>query len=377
MSAQEGFWSYVHADDEAEGGRIKQLAHDISSQFEMITGEPLSLFLDRDVISWGEAWRKKIDDSLSSVAFFIPVITPRYFKSAECRRELQFFARQFVRQNISELILPLLYLDVTSLLAEESTDELGSILKKFQWEDWRELRFAELSSENYRRGVARLAQRLVDINITLEKTTDQPEIERIEVDGDQEKYDEIDITSLATRGSNALGDLSETVSSIGEKIESVTQIMRAAGHSITNDGSERNKQRVAHTMSKDLAAPIEDIWNLSNSYVSHIHKADDAVRDIIQRAPLELKKSPELKKSICGFFKAIFRLVESQSGAFAALQGMVDAIPRVENMSRDLRPPLRRLRQGLTIMIEAREVNTDWVILIGKTGIVCDENMSP
>lgn len=89
MAASQGFWSYVHADDEAEVQRISRLARDVAAQFEMLTGEPLALFLDRDAIEWGEAWRDKVDSSLASVAFFIPVITPRYFMSPECRRELQ------------------------------------------------------------------------------------------------------------------------------------------------------------------------------------------------------------------------------------------------------------------------------------------------
>lgn len=93
MATSQGFWSYVHADDEAEGGRIACLARDVSSQFEMLTGDTLELFLDRDAIKWGDDWKNKVDSSLASVAFFIPVLTPRYFKSPECRRELQFFAR--------------------------------------------------------------------------------------------------------------------------------------------------------------------------------------------------------------------------------------------------------------------------------------------
>lgn len=78
MSSLQGFWSYVHNDDEAEGGRISQLARDVARQFEMLTGEPLALFLDRDAIKWGEDWRDKIDSNLASVAFFVPVMTPRY-----------------------------------------------------------------------------------------------------------------------------------------------------------------------------------------------------------------------------------------------------------------------------------------------------------
>jgi hypothetical protein len=36
----QGFWSYVHADDEAEGSRISRLARDVAGQFQILTGEP-------------------------------------------------------------------------------------------------------------------------------------------------------------------------------------------------------------------------------------------------------------------------------------------------------------------------------------------------
>ena len=51
---------------------------------------------------------------------------------------------------------------------------------------------------------------------------------------------------------------------------------------------------------------------------------------------------------------------------------MINAITPVEKMSRDLRPVLRRLRQGLTTMVEAREVTDEWVHLIDRSGIICD-----
>jgi hypothetical protein len=52
---------------------------------------------------------------------------------------------------------------------------------------------------------------------------------------------------------------------------------------------------------------------------------------------------------------------------------MIDAISPVEAMSRDLRDPLRRLRQGLTLMVEARDVTDEWVEMIEGTGIDCDD----
>ena len=58
MANPEGFWSYVHKDDQADSGRIVQLAHDVTAQYEVITGETISLFLDRDSLDWGDNWRE-------------------------------------------------------------------------------------------------------------------------------------------------------------------------------------------------------------------------------------------------------------------------------------------------------------------------------
>lgn len=85
MTDSVGFWSYVHKDDKADDGRITQLSHDICEQYEMLTGETISIFLDKDRNEWGDDWRNNIENALSSIAFFIPVITPRYLISPECR----------------------------------------------------------------------------------------------------------------------------------------------------------------------------------------------------------------------------------------------------------------------------------------------------
>jgi hypothetical protein len=154
----------VHADDKSDDGRIARLAKDVAAEFEMLTGEKIDLFLDKDAISWGEDWRNKIDDSLASIAFFIPVVTPRFFMSSECRRELRYFASRAKNLGVQELVLPLLYVDVPSLREDTPSDDLVALVKPFQWENWLELRFADVDSGEYRRGVARLAERLVEAN---------------------------------------------------------------------------------------------------------------------------------------------------------------------------------------------------------------------
>ncbi len=82
MVSAAGFWSYTRTDDEQDGGRILRLADRIQAEFSLLTGNDLDLFVDREAIVWGEAWRARIDDALDLTAFFIPIITPRYYTEA-------------------------------------------------------------------------------------------------------------------------------------------------------------------------------------------------------------------------------------------------------------------------------------------------------
>jgi hypothetical protein len=59
--------------------------------------------------------------------------------------------------------------------------------------------------------------------------------------------------------------------------------------------------------------------------------------------------------------------------AIQSTQKMMTASEPLEKMSRDLRPVLRRLKQGLTNLIEASGVSKGWVQLIEGTGIVCED----
>ena len=146
-----GFLSYVHKGDEADSRRISRLANDIVAQHELLTGDTIELFIDRKEIRWGDKWREKIDGNLGSVAFFIPVLTPRYLKSPECRRELQFFIRKAKKLGLNELLLPLYYVNIPSFDDESVENGLIRAVREFHYEDWRELRFADVNSEEYRR----------------------------------------------------------------------------------------------------------------------------------------------------------------------------------------------------------------------------------
>lgn len=378
MAQLKGFWSYVRNDDDAEGGRVSRLAQDVAGQFEMITGEKIDLFLDRDDIDWGEDWRNKIDDSLSSIGFFIAVLSPRYFMSSECRRELQFFARRAQNLGIKELVLPLLYVDVPSLHEDTPSDDLVRLVKTFQWEDWRDLRFLDVDSGEYRRGVARLAQRLVEANKMAEEANVTAEVLEPSTDDGEDPPGLLEQYAAAEA---ALPEWQMTLEAISEEITRIGSIVQEAAEDLERGDTQGKGFAARLTSARKLAQkmrePSERVWSFGNEFASQLHQVDTGLRLMIDRAPGEVRESPGSRPDICEFFNSIREMSASAHEGLGAVQSMIDAISPVEAMSRDLRAPLRRLRQGLTLMVEAREVTDGWVGLIEGTGIDCEDVPEP
>ena len=167
-----GFWSYSHDDDERDGHALLRLAARIQDEFALVTGESLILFVDRDQISWGEEWRRRIETALAETTFFIPIITPLYFKRPECRRELLSFVGQAQSLGAIELVMPILYVGVPDL-TEDSSDEARALVAKMQYTDWCELRLSAEDSAEYRRALNSLALRLAEISNRYEQNDTQ------------------------------------------------------------------------------------------------------------------------------------------------------------------------------------------------------------
>ena len=134
-----GFWSYVHADEESERGRILRLCQLLEAEFSLLTGRQIEMFVDRKDIAWGDKWRETIDDALTETTFFIAIVTPRYVNSVECRKELLLFAQNAAVRRVPELLLPILYIPVEGLTSE-SPDEVRSAIAKAQYIPFDELR---------------------------------------------------------------------------------------------------------------------------------------------------------------------------------------------------------------------------------------------
>lgn len=364
MTSSSGFWSYVHKDDDAEGGRIVRLVHDVVAQYEMLTNDTIQLFLDRDDMEWGDEWQAKVDGSLASVAFFVPILTPRYFASAACRGELNTFARRATDLGVGQLLMPILYMDFPGIDDETPTDDLVALVRRFQWVDWRELRWAEPDSADYRRAVALLAKRLVDANKAAEEST----VSDVAIQLAKSVDEEAGTIELLAAFETALPELTATTEGIATAIEEVVVV--ATEVSQRSDLQRQTFAQRLQTMrifATGLAAPAERISKLGDDFTSQLHDVDLGIRAVIERAAQE----PENREEFCKFFASIRSMVDSAETGLGALDGLKQTFEPLEKLSRDIRPPLREIRRGVTLLMEGRDVMRPWVELIDATGIDC------
>jgi len=159
-AAPVAFLSYAHHDDRR--GRISRLGHELADEVQARTGEPFPIFLDHDAIGLGEPWRRRLEQGLAEVTFLIPVLSPSFFKSGYCRRELEQFLQRERDLGRDDLILPISYID-SGWLEGDSDDAVRRALREVherQYFDWHELEPRQFSDPKVQRALRALADRI-------------------------------------------------------------------------------------------------------------------------------------------------------------------------------------------------------------------------
>jgi hypothetical protein len=369
--AAAAFWSYTHKDDEAEGGRIVQLARDLQNQYGVLTGGELTLFLDKDKIEWGDELRARIDQALAGTTFFIPIITPRYFQSNECRRELIVFAQETKRLKVESLLLPIFYVDVHELFAQdEPCDSAMRLVKEHKHEDWRLLCLEDPSSSEYRKGVRRLAERLVSV---VQKLTQEPQAsDTAEQAGDssssiaediQADDNEPGLIELLAEGEKAIPKWNKIIEAASPEIEQIGNLATDAatqmGASDAKGGGASGRLRVTIGLAERLKPHAEAILKLGQENATILVKVDPAITELLRQieadpqAALQTEGAPE-------FIKSVSTLAQSGKGAVEYLRGMSESFDQTARVSRTLRPPIRDIQRGLRGFMDAQSIYDAW-----------------
>lgn len=151
--------SYTRFDDEHNRGYLTELARRLSGEIEAQTGEPFPIFQNIDDIRWGEPFEQKIANVIAHATFFIPILTPSFFKSEYCREETRLFIAREQTLQRDDLILPIYYIVTPELEESErrTKDKLAQMLALRQHIDWRELRHESLDTPSVQKLFVQMA----------------------------------------------------------------------------------------------------------------------------------------------------------------------------------------------------------------------------
>lgn len=154
------FMSYVHSDNKYK--RLTKFHKHLSDELEAQSGEEFPIFMDRKDIKWGQNWRERIEEALDAVTFFIPIITPKFFNSIECREELEQFLKREKKLRRKNFIFPVYYIDCRQLndKEEQKNDKLAQEIANRQFLDWRDFRLKSITLVKCQEKLAEFASQL-------------------------------------------------------------------------------------------------------------------------------------------------------------------------------------------------------------------------
>jgi hypothetical protein len=358
-----GFWSYVREDDVGDDGRILTLSRDIRASYRLQTAEDLRLFVDRESIQWGEEWEKLIGDAIAGTTFFIPLITPSYFQSNACRQELLKFVREADRLGLRQLLMPVYWVTVKELEQDgpDSSDEAIRAIATHQWQDLREVRLEERESAEYRKAVnglaGEIAKRAVEVAETVDDVPSRPaEIleEATEDDG------EPGILEILTEGDEAFEKLTNIMGGIAEDIKEVGEISETANSDLEAAVARGQGTKAALTITeryaRQLSDPADRIADRGQEFAASMTSLDASMHTRLNI----LGEEGSLSDEHVEFLRGVEELAATSDEALDQLADMVRSATALANVSRSLRAPVRRMKEGLQGVLDGRAIIAEW-----------------
>jgi methyl-accepting chemotaxis protein len=280
------------------------------------------------------------------------------------------------------LVLPVLYVDVPGL-DENSDDDAFATVARIQWEDWRLLRLEDANFHGYRKGVNALAQRLVGITESValrpvREPSDDPSKRLASVsvalsaeagaaddgvDADQELA-EPGLVDVLAETEEALPRWNETINELSSVMTTIGELTNEAAVGLTaSDAAGRGfagRLNVARQLAAALEEPASRLLDLASHYSAQLRTVDAGVNTLIDVAP-ETADSEEERESVRELFGGIREMAMTSRGNVEALKEFMRTLETTASFSRDLRPPLQRIREALQRILDGQVVMDEWV----------------
>lgn len=141
------FLSYAQVDDDYANGAISRLRILIEREGRRVTGQKnFTIFRDIEHIVPGDTFEETITKALKQAFILIPIITPTYFESDACLRELKSFIEKENTLGRQDLVIPIYFVESNDMLRTEvamqgrpdTVQWAASIFKQRQYVDFRQ-----------------------------------------------------------------------------------------------------------------------------------------------------------------------------------------------------------------------------------------------
>lgn len=269
--------------------------------------------------------------------------------------------------------MSLRYIDSPRLTDPAEDDPIVLAVNEFHWEDWVPYRMEERTSKEYRTAVDKLARELVRRVAEVESTDLVATVEELEAnpegEGDPGFLDRV------AGMEEALPELNETMASLTAAVQDIGTFI-TAGTADIQRGEQQGKGfaarlTVARRVGSQLADPVNRIESLSQTFLSKVSLIDSGLRVMLPKLPEEVAEGSADRADVCEFLQTIREFSEASSSGLDSGLSMAQSTRELEGLSKDLRPPLRRLSIAMTSMSEARSIFDGWLDLINSLPIEC------
>jgi len=363
------FWSYAHSDDEHENGRISRLAKLIADEYELLSGEKLEMFTDHD-IKWGEAWKDRVDSALQTTTFFIPILSPGFFRSDECRREFLEFYNKAKSLGVSEYLLALRYIPVRDMVPD-SSEAILAVAAQTQYVPWDALRLMDETSAEYRTAVNSLAVRLLELS---EAVSAQPSVTPEEVAeaavAEDEGRGEIDPYDMSTPGSmevaaaipEQLSEMTATLDLLVKLAGEFSAPLQEATPRLAATDSFAEKILIARQVAAQLEGPSKALEDAGAEYTKILLATDPNIRALYDAVDPESQEEG-LAASLDTTATSLETLVGNAREAARQTSDSISAGRNLAKAMRDLRPALKRYESGQRNIVDGVAILAEWAAI--------------
>ena len=351
------FLSYARADD-AVYKMVRPFKELLAHFVHAKSGRRIRTFLDQENINWGEIWRDRLESEILGASVFIPLLSANYLESEMCRLEFNRFQASATALGVSDLLLPVLVIDAPAIFNDSSPDDVVREAAIRNWEIIEDAVLADAGSSQWKRTMARLADRFVSAYDSAEATLADAEFplsESVLADGSRSDLDDDDedpgLAELMGSIQSEIADLTSVAQELGPTIADLGSAAESAG----SPGPSATTQQIqawSLRAAREFHEPAERISALGERMLN-VTKALDVDMQRLRRIVIAFAPLAE-------GYNAMVGQLGDLDGVASQLEHLLTQFKGAELMSVPLRKSLRPARQGLTRVTDSLRLIQTW-----------------